>query len=84
MSRLRPIRTVFWRPRHTIGGLMATIVGVALVLAAVRFLAALLGPTHPALDAAIRRIATPEAGVVLACLAIGLFVTVKLMRADEA
>ena len=72
-----------WKPRFTIGGLMTIIVLLALVLAALRPLAGLFEAFSPSLARVMNDMSTPETGIVLSCLVIGGFVSMKLMSLDE-
>lgn len=82
---MRPIfrRTRYWKPRFTIGGLMLTIVAIALLLTALKPLAGFAESAYPALGRVLNEISTPETGIVLSCMAIGAFVVFKLMSLDE-
>ena len=83
MSQIRRMRARFWRPRYTIGGLMAVIAGIALVLTVLRLLGPALRSTYPELSAIANDWATPQTGMLLGFLAIGWFAAVRLMRMDE-
>ena len=83
MRSFRSLRGMSWKPRFTIGGLMITIVVIAIVLAALRPLASVAGGAYPALAQTIREFSTPETAVMLSCLATGAYVTLKLMSLDE-
>ena len=83
MSRIRRMRARFWRPRYTIGGLMAVIAGIALVLTVLRLLAPTLRATYPEFAAIANDWATPQTGMLLGFLAVGGFAALRLMRMDE-
>ena len=83
MRSFRSLRRRSWKPRFTIGGLMITILVIAIVLAVLRPLASVAEGTYPALSRTIREFSTPETAVMLACLATGAYVTIKLMNLDE-
>jgi hypothetical protein len=71
------------RLRFTIGGLMITIAGVALCLALLRPLSWMVRSVYPELAKMLERLATVETGLVLSCLAVGVFAAVRLMAEDE-
>jgi hypothetical protein len=83
MTRRSFTRIRLWRPRFTIGGLMIAILVIALVLTALKPLAGFLEAANPALAKLMNEVATPETGIVLTCLVVGGFVTMKLMSLDE-
>ena len=62
---------------------MISIAAIALVLTALRPIVPALSTAYPALGSLIDRAATFETGVVLSCLVVGLFVTMKMMSMDE-
>lgn len=62
---------------------MIAIVVIAIVLAALRPLAGVAEGAYPSFSRTIREFSTPETAVMLSCLAIGAYVTLKLMSLDE-
>ncbi|MDB5350896.1 MAG: hypothetical protein JWN86_2143 [Planctomycetota bacterium] len=79
----RPARTRLWKPRFTIGGVMISIAAIAIALTALRPIARSASSVYPLLSEFLVRFATVETGVVLSCLVIGAYVTIKLMSMDE-
>jgi hypothetical protein len=71
------------RVRFTIGTLMISIAGVALLLVVLRPIAAVFRTITPEIAKFIDQMATFETGVVLSCLLIGGFAVMRLMAEDE-
>lgn len=83
MSSPRMARTRPWRPRFTLGGVMIVIALIALVFAALRPVASVMQEVYPDLARWIEREANLTNGVLLSCLVLGGYVTLRLMSLDE-
>jgi hypothetical protein len=70
-------------PKFTIRALMIVIAATAIILSLLKPIAHLYRDVYPEVSRILERMASVDTAIVLTCLIIGVFVTLRLMGEDE-